>query len=57
MKLEEGSNKIEFFAINTGSSGPNTAEYRIVDETGAVIASKVWALEAGVRVTVVVVKD
>ena len=57
LKLEEGSNKIEFFAINTGSSGPNTAEYRIVDETGAVIASKVWALEAGVRVTVVVVKD
>ena len=57
LKLEPGSNKIEFFAINTGSSGPNTAEYRIEDETGAVIANKVWALEKGVRVTVVVVKD
>lgn len=57
LKLREGSNKIDFYAINTGSSGPNTAEYRIVDETGAIIASKVWALEKGVKVTVVVVKD
>ncbi|WP_158849641.1 hypothetical protein [Algibacter sp. L1A34] len=57
LKLLEGSNKIDFFAINTGASGPNTAEYRIVDDTGAVIASKVWALEKGVKVTVVVVKD
>ena len=57
LKLLEGANKIAFYAINTGSSGPNTAEYRIVDETGAVIANKVWALEKGVKVTVVVVKD
>lgn len=57
LKLKEGSNKIEFFAINTGASGPNTAEYRIEDETGAVIANKVWALEKGVKVTVVVIKD
>jgi hypothetical protein len=56
-KLQQGANKIEFFAINTGSSGPNTAEYRILDEDGTVISSKVWALEKGVRVTVVVVKD
>ncbi|WP_147676905.1 hypothetical protein [Algibacter pacificus] len=57
LKLKEGANKIEFFAINTGASGPNTAEYRIEDETGAVIANKVWALEKGVRVSVVVIKD
>jgi len=56
LELKEGENKIEFFAINTGASGPNTAEYRIEDETGATISNKVWALEKGVRVTVVVNK-
>lgn len=57
LKLEKGANKIEFYAINTGSSGPNTAEYRIEDETGAVISNKVWALEKGVKVTVIINKD
>lgn len=57
IKLLEGPNTIDFLAVTTGSSGPNTAEYRIVDDTGAVISSKVWALEKGVRVSVVVHKD
>jgi len=56
LDLKEGLNKIDFFAINTGSSGPNTAEYRIVDENNKVISTKVWALAAGVRVTVIVNK-
>jgi len=57
LKLNKGENKIEFFAINTGSSGPNTAQYKILDENSSVIASKVWALEKGIRVTVIIVKD
>jgi hypothetical protein len=57
LKLDKGKNKIEFFAINTGASGPNTAQYKIVDGNGSEISSKVWALEKGVRVSVIVVKD
>lgn len=57
LDLNKGVNKIVFQAINTGSSGPNTAEYRIVDENDRRISSKVWALEAGVKVTVVIIKE
>lgn len=57
LDLKDGFNEIKFQAINTGSSGPNTAEYRIVDENNKVISSKVWALAAGVKVTVVIVKE
>lgn len=57
LDLKEGSNEIIFQAINTGSSGPNTAEYRIVDENNKRISNKVWALEAGIKVTVVIVKE
>jgi len=57
LDLVEGENKITFQAINTGSSGPNTAEYRIVDDNGKRISNKVWALEAGVKVTVIIVKE
>lgn len=57
LDLNEGANEIVFQAINTGASGPNTAEYRIVDENGKRISSKVWALAAGIKVTVVIIKE
>lgn len=57
LDLKDGLNEIVFQAINTGSSGPNTAEYRIVDENDKRISNKVWALAAGVKVTVVIVKE
>ncbi len=57
LDLKDGFNEIKFQAINTGASGPNTAEYKIVDENNKVISSKVWALAVGVKVTVVIVKE
>lgn len=57
LSLKEGLNTIIFQAINTGASGPNTATYKIKDEFGAIIASKVWALEAGVKVAVDIFKQ
>ncbi|MEW4924595.1 hypothetical protein [Algibacter sp. 2305UL17-15] len=57
LDLIDGINKIDFFAINTGSSGPNTAEYKIVDENVKLISRKVWALAKGVRVTFIVIKE
>ncbi|GAL90706.1 hypothetical protein [Jejuia pallidilutea] len=56
LDLKNGLNEIVFQAINTGSSGPNTAEYRIVDDNNKSISSKVWALATGVKVTVIVNK-
>ena len=57
LKLKEGFNKIDFYAINEGSSIPNTADYKIVDENNKVITNRVWPLSAGVKVTVILVKE
>jgi hypothetical protein len=57
LKLEKGINKIEFLALNEGSSGPNTAEYAIVDEAGKIISSKVWPLSKGVKVKIIIIKE
>jgi hypothetical protein len=32
--LEKGFNKIDFVALNQGSSGPNTAEFKVYDDKG-----------------------
>ncbi|MGB5417413.1 hypothetical protein [Algibacter sp.] len=57
LDLVEGINKIDFYAINTGFYGPNTAEYKVVDDKTKIISRKVWALAAGVRVTLIIVKE
>lgn len=55
--LVEGFNKIDFVALNQGSSGPNTAEVRIYDDAGSLIASNRWNLATGVKATYIVVKE
>lgn len=57
LTLVDGFNKIDFFAINQGTSGPNTAEFEIFDEKGTLISSNRWNLGTGFRATVIVVKD
>lgn len=57
LKLKEGLNKIDFYAINEGDSGPNTAEYKIVDQWSKIISNKIWALSKGVKVTIIIVKE
>lgn len=57
LNLEEGFNKIEFYAINEGSALPNTAQYRIIDDKNDLITGKIWALSAGVKVTVIIIKE
>ncbi|OYX28173.1 MAG: hypothetical protein B7Z06_02410 [Flavobacteriales bacterium 32-35-8] len=57
LKLEEGINKIEFLALNEGASGPNTAEYLIVEEAGKIITGKIWALSKGVKVKIIIIKE
>jgi hypothetical protein len=57
LELKDGINKIDFLALNQGLSGPNTAEFRILDETGSVISSNQWNLATGVKATIILVKD
>lgn len=54
--LQPGLNKIEFQALNTGTSGPNTAEFRISDDDGNFITGNTWNLAKGVKGSIIIVK-
>ena len=55
-KLESGFNNIEFEALNQGTSGPNTAELKVLDEDGKLVTTKVWNLLTGAKASLIVVK-
>ncbi|WP_224490425.1 hypothetical protein [Robertkochia flava] len=55
--LETGFNKIDFLALNQGSSGPNTAALAVFDDQGNLISVKEWNLATGVKATMIIVKD
>ncbi|WP_339649674.1 hypothetical protein [uncultured Salegentibacter sp.] len=55
--LESGFNNIEFEAINQGSSGPNTAQLKVLEENGNLVASKEWDLLTGAKASLIVVKE
>lgn len=53
VNLAEGKNIVEIIALNQGESGPNTAEFVVYDDKGAVISSKEWNLLTGVKATII----
>ena len=55
--LEKGFNKIDFEALNQGTSGPNTAEFRIYDDTDGLVSANQWNLATGFKATIIIVKD
>jgi hypothetical protein len=55
--LEKGFNKIDFEALNQGSSGPNTAEFQIYDDNGGLISASQWNLGTGFKATIIVTKE
>lgn len=55
--LIKGFNKIDFEALNQGTSGPNTAEFIVYDDKGNLISSNKWNLSTGYKATVIVVKE
>ncbi|TNJ41685.1 hypothetical protein KFZ70_13010 [Tamlana fucoidanivorans] len=57
LDLKPGFNKIDFVALNQGESGPNTAEFRVIDDKGMVVTQNRWNLATGVKATVIVVKE
>jgi hypothetical protein len=57
IKLEKGINKIDFEALNQGTSGPNTAEFKIFDDKKNLVSENQWNLGTGFKATVIIVKE
>ena len=55
--LEVGMNKIAFKALNQGTSGPNTAAFKIYNDAGMLLSSNEWNLATGAKATLVIAKD
>ena len=54
LKLKDGLNTIEFFALNEGTASPNTAELKVFDENSAIIGSGQWLLTTGYKARLIV---
>lgn len=57
LNLQKGFNKIDFVALNQGESGPNTAEFQVVDDMKNLISANRWNLATGSKATIIVVKE
>nr|WP_315187423.1 hypothetical protein [uncultured Flavobacterium sp.] len=56
--LNPGINKVEFEALNTGTSGGNTAEIQIYDDKNNLITNNFWDnLAAGFKGSIIMVKE
>ena len=57
LNLEKGFNRLDFEALNQGSSGPNTAQVDVYDDKGQLIYSNKWLLSTGSRASLIVVQE
>ncbi len=55
--LKDGYNEIHFLALNEGLSRPNTAQLKVIDENGMVIASNRWLITTGFKASLVVYRE
>jgi len=55
IKLKTGQNRIDFKALNEGSSSPNTAKFIILDDKGKTISDKEWNIKRGYTATLLIV--
>lgn len=55
--LKDGFNKVDFKALNQGTSGPNTAEFRVYDDAGNLLSAKQWNLATGYKASIIIVKE
>jgi hypothetical protein len=55
--LRVGLNKIVIEALNQGTSGPNTAAFKVYNDEGALISSNEWNLATGAKATLMISKD
>lgn len=57
LDLEKGFNRLDFEALNEGSSSPNTAQVDVYDDQGQLIYSNKWLLSAGSKATLIITKE
>ena len=55
--LDEGVNTIQILALNQGTSGPNTAAFKIYNDAGMLISSNEWNLATGAKATIIIAKE
>lgn len=55
--LQPGFNRLDFEALNHGSSAPNTAQVDVYNENGELIYSNKWLLSSGSKATLIVTKE
>ena len=54
--LNIGINKIVIEALNQGTSGPNTAAFKVFNDAGILISSNEWNLATGAKATLLITK-
>lgn len=54
--LSEGINRITFEALNEGTEGNNTAEFKIYDDKENQIYTNKWSISTGYRGTLIIIK-
>lgn len=57
LELDKGFNRLDFEALNQGSTGPNTAQVDVYDEKGQLIYSNKWLLSTGSKASLIIVKE
>lgn len=57
IKLEKGTNKIDFEALNEGFASPNTAEFQVYDDKGIVVSASQWNVGTGYKATIILVRE
>ncbi len=57
LELDRGFNRLEFEALNQGSTGPNTAQVDVYDEAGKLLYSNKWLLSTGSKASLIIVKE
>lgn len=55
--LDEGVNTIEIVALNQGTSGPNTAAFKIFNDSGMLISENEWNLATGAKASIIIAKE
>jgi hypothetical protein len=55
--LTPGFNKVEFEALNQGYSGPNTAQFKIIDDSGKQLIDNRWDLATGFKASIMIIKE
>jgi hypothetical protein len=57
LTLDKGFNRLDFEALNQGTSGPNTAQVDVYDDMGKLIYTNKWLLSTGSKASLIIVKE